>query len=307
LLVPKDTQLKQQIINMISAKSILHHTIPIEGSVITIMGNLGVKQGIELLIQHSITSVPVYDVRECRHNSFLSFLDICYHTMKIYNDPISDSDKEDVWRTATCSEVANMSKTCSFLYLRNTDNIQTAMLKMVSLSNIRRLPVMNLQDEMVGLLTQSNIITTLAPKIDNFPCAKLTIEDLNLGTLRSVKTVNTKSKVRDAFAQLVEYNIYGIPVVDDKNTVVGNISASDIQIIVAGGFSKLEHTVESILPETHQRRSPITIRTSQTVAEAFKIMSTEKIHRLFIVDDKNCLLGLISPVDLIQVVIDQST
>jgi len=109
-------------------------------------------------------------------------------------------------------------------------------------------------------------------------------------------------------SQLVEYHIYGIPVVDDKNIVVGNISASDIQIIlVPGGFSKLENVVESVLPETHQRRSPITIRPSQTIAEAFKIMSTEKIHRLFVVDDKNCLLGLISPVDLIQVVIDHTT
>jgi len=292
-----------------SAKSILQQTITMESSVVSIMGNQNVKQGLDLLIHHSITSAPVYDVRECRHNSFLSFLDICFHTMKIYNDPnIADGDKEDVWRTATCSEVANMSKTCSFLYLRNTDNIQTTMLKMVSLSNIRRLPVMNLHDELVGLLTQSRIIETLASKIDSFPCAKLSIEDLNLGTLRVVKTVNLKSKVKDAFAQLVEYHIYGIPVVDDKNIVIGNISASDIQIIlVPGGFSKLENVVESVLPETHQRRSPITIRPSQTIAEAFKIMSTEKIHRLFVVDDKNCLLGLISPVDLIQVVIDHTT
>jgi len=297
---------------MISAKSILLQTIVMditdESAVVTIMGNQGLKQGMDLLVSHSITSVPVYDVHEGRYNAFLSFLDICHHTMKIYNDPkFAEIEKEEVWSAAFCSEVANVSKTCSFQYLRNRDNLQTAMLKMVSLFNIRRLPVRNLKDDLVGILTQSQIINVLSSKIDIFPFAKLSIEDLNLGILRVVKSVNTKSLVKEAFGQLVEHNIYGIPVVDDNNKVVGNISASDIQLIVPGGFKKLNVTVESILPETHQKRSPITIRPSQTIAEAFKIMSTEKIHRLFVVDDSSHLLGLISPVDLIQALLDHTT
>jgi len=279
-----------------------------ESTVVTVRGNESVALGMEQLINNQITSVPVYDVHEDRYNAFLSFLDVCSHTVKINNDSkIAINDKQSAWKTATCSEVANLSKTCSFQYLRDTDNLQTAMLKMVSLSNIRRLPVMDLQDNLVGVLTQTQIINILAEKIDLFPIAKHTIEDLNLGTMRKVKSVTLTSLVKDAFSQLLEYHIYGIPVVNESNTVVGNISASDIQLIaVNGAFHKFELPIQIILPETHQKRSPIVIKASETIAEAFKIMSSHKIHRLFIVDNKSCLIGLISPVDLIQALLDHT-
>jgi len=277
-----------------------------ESQVITARGNESVFNGLEYLISNGITSVPVYDIREDRYNAFLSYLDICVHTLKVFNDcKIDASDKFNAWKAATCSQVSNMSKSCSYQYLSKNDNLLTATLKMVSLSNIRRLPVTNFHDELVGILSQSHIIKILADKIDTFPCAKLTIDDISLGTMRKLKSVTLTSLVKDVFSQLVENRIYGIPVVDDNNEVVGNVSASDIQIIASSGdFSKFEVSVKTILPETHQRRSPITIKSTQTIAEAFKIMSKESIHRLFVVDNTG-LIGLISPVDLIQAVLDR--
>jgi len=282
-----------------------------EDTVVTVRGNESVALGMERLVANSITSVPVFDVREERYNAFMSSLDICAHTLTIYNDTsIPDADKLRAWKAATCSQVANLSKTCSFLYSQHTDNLQTVVLKMVTLSNIRRLPVMNLKDDLVGILSQSQIINILAEKIDLFPIAQLTIEDINLGTLRHIKSVNLTSLVKDAFTQLVEHHIYGIPVVDEKNTVVGNISASDIQLIVSIGefsVSKFELPIKDVLQDTHQKRNPIVIKVTQTVSEAFKIMSKEKIHRLFVVDNKSALIGLISPVDLLQVLLDHTT
>jgi len=97
-------------------------------------------------------------------------------------------------------------------------------------------------------------------------------------------------------------------VVDQQNKVIGNISASDIKLIVSKlDFSVFDMTVHSILPHTHQKRSPICIHPTQTVSEAFKMMSREKIHRLFITDAKTGqLLGLISPVDLLQALLHHS-
>jgi len=238
---------------------------------------------------------------------FLSFLDVVCHTVKNYHDN-KIQDKMSAWKNRTCYQIANMSQSSSYIYLSDIDNLQTAMLKMVSLSNIRRLPVINLQGDLVGLLTQSVVINILAEKINLFPFSSLTIDDLNLGTLREIKHVTGNSKVIQAFDLLVEHHIYGVPVVDQQNKVIGNISASDIQLIVSKlDFSIFEKTIQSILPETHQKRSPICIHSSQTVSEAFKIMSKEKIHRLFIIDAKTGeLQGLISPVDLLQALLDRS-
>jgi len=278
-----------------------------KGGIISVRGNDSVFASLDLLTNNKITSLPVYDVKEDRYNCFLSFLDICCHTIHIYKDQ-NIADKVTAWKHATCSQVANMSKTCSFQYLSDIENLQTTLLKMVSLSNIRRLPVLNLQGELVGLVTQTEVINILAQKIDIFPFASLTIEDLNLGTLREVKHVTGNSTVRQAFELLVENHIYGVPVVDQKSVVIGNISASDIQLIVSSmNFGVFEAKVHDILPQTHQKRSPICIHTSHTVSQAFKIMSQEKIHRLFITDAKTGQLqGLVSPVDLIQALLNHS-
>lgn len=280
-----------------------------KSGIVSARGNDSVLAALELLINNGVTAVPVYDVKEDRFNSFLSFLDICVHTVKIYKDP-KIQDKVAAWKFATCSQVANLSQTTSFQYLSDNDNLQAAMLKMVSLSNVRRLPVMSLQGELVGLLSQSVVINILSQKIDLFPFASLTIDDLNLGTLREIKHVTVNSTVKEAFDLLVEHHIYGVPVVDSHNVVIGNISASDIQLIVSDSdfnFSVFESKIQDILPQTHQKRSPICVHPSHTVSEAFKIMSKEKIHRLFITDGKTGQLqGLISPVDLIQALLDRS-
>uniref|UniRef100_A0A6B2LCA2 CBS domain-containing protein n=1 Tax=Arcella intermedia TaxID=1963864 RepID=A0A6B2LCA2_9EUKA len=256
-----------------------------------------------ILSEKKVTSVPVYDTKEDRYNSFVSYLDICFFITRLYNNP-KISDKFDNWKSTTCGEVANLSKTCAYQSVRNTDNLRSAMLKMVSLSNIRRMPVVDLQDNLVGILSQSQIINILSSKIQTFPIANFAIEDLNLGTLRKIRSIQLTATVKEAFSVLVEHKFYGIPVVDEQNHPVGNISALDIQLVVASDFAALEKPVKDILPETHQKRTPICIRSDQTLTEAFQIMSKEKIHRLFVVDSKNRLAGLISPVDLIQVLLD---
>jgi len=280
-----------------------------KSGIVSVRGNDSVLAALVLLIQNGVTAIPVYDVKEDRYNSFLSFLDICCHTVKVYKDS-TIADKATAWKYATCTQVANMSKTASFQYLGDTDNLQAAMLKMVSLSNVRRLPVMSLHGDLVGLLSQSVVVNILSQKIDLFPIASLTIDDLNLGTLREVKHVTAHSTVKEAFDLLVENRIYGVPVVDNHNVVIGNISASDIQLIVTESdfnFSVFESKIQDILPQTHQKRSPICVHSTQTVSETFKLMSTEKIHRLFITNPKTGQLqGLISPIDLIQTILDRS-
>jgi len=87
--------------------------------------------------------------------------------------------------------------------------------------------------------------------------------------------------------------------------VVGNLSASDIQLIAVNGeFSKFDIPVSQLLPYANQKRVPVVISPRQTIAEAFKIMGKERIHRLFIVD--GTLVGLLSPVDLLQSLLDHS-
>jgi len=274
-----------------------------KSNIVSVRGNESVFASLDLLITNKITSLPVYDVNEDRFNSFLSFLDISCHTLKIYKSNVEN--KASDWKHATCSQVANLSKTSSFQYLRDEDNLQTTLLKMVSLSNIRRLPVMNLHGDLVGLVTQSEVISILAQKIDIFPFASFTIEELNL-EFREVKHVTGNSTVREAFELLVENHIYGVPVLNDKDVVIGNISASDIQLIAENmNFPLFEVKIHDILPQTHQKRSAICIQSSHTVSQAFKIMSQEKIHRLFITDSQTGKLqGLVSPVDLIQALLN---
>jgi len=275
-------------------------------SLINGRSNDSIAHILSILIENKITSVPVYDTKEERYNSFVSFLDICCFVIDLYNNP-NLTDKIDAFKAVTCGQVANLSKTCSYKSVRNTDSLRIAMLKMVSLYNIRRMPVIDdLQDRLIGILTQSQAIAFISSTIETFPIANLTIEDLNIGTLRKIKSIQLTDKVYTAFSLLVENRFYGIPVVDENNHVVGNISASDVELVIASDFKALDKQVKEILHETHQKRSPILIQPHQTVSDAFKIMTKEKIHRLFVVDKKNCLTGLISPVDLIQVLIDHT-
>lgn len=117
-----------------------------------------------------------------------------------------------------------------------------------------------------------------------------TVRDLmTFGTI----TLPKNAAVIEAVDLLVEGNIHGIVVVDERREPIGVISEADISKALGRNFEDVN--------VTEIMHSPIeTIRMDETIKNAAEIMKSKHIHRLIVIDDSKQMRGVLSLTDIIR-------
>lgn len=129
---------------------------------------------------------------------------------------------------------------------------------------------------------------------------------------KDVISVTPETSLRDAASVLVEKRISGVPVVNDGSEVVGVLSEADI--LVKAGGSPARHRLlgwllepdlgieDKIRAETvaEAMSAPaVTIAPYRPVYEAAKLMVSENVNRLPVVDDGK-LAGILTRADVVR-------
>ena len=119
---------------------------------------------------------------------------------------------------------------------------------------------------------------------------------------RSPVVVSEDEAIAGVAELLAGFEISGLPVVDAHERLVGVVSQTDLVRLRA---SSLPWTGWHGLVVRDLMTSPArTIKTSSSLDEAARIMTTEGIHRLVVVDDRQTPIGVISESDLVREIAD---
>jgi CBS domain-containing protein len=123
-----------------------------------------------------------------------------------------------------------------------------------------------------------------------------------------VATLGPDAMLSNVARQLDERRISAMPIVDASGTITGVVSRTDllhVGRIQAGSHHK---AAALTLPEkrvselvTKNGRKPLVIAPQTTLREAARVMCTERVHRLFVVDGGK-LVGVLSTLDLMTAV-----
>ena len=133
---------------------------------------------------------------------------------------------------------------------------------------------------------------------------------------KSVVTVKESTPLKDVAGLLVEHGISGVPVMDDTGHVAGVISEADFLFKELGPGAIQERRLERLFGPSKTTRAqraklvattageamtspPISIRTSATVAEAARSMTSHAVNRLVVLDDDR-LVGIVTRADLVR-------
>ncbi|MHB1376731.1 MAG: CBS domain-containing protein [Candidatus Humimicrobiaceae bacterium] len=151
---------------------------------------------------------------------------------------------------------------------------------------------------------------------------ELTAQDI---MTKDVVTITKDSTIGDLSKLLISNKISGVPVIDEKGTLVGMVTDGDIitedispvfpyyidPLIMSYSFIEnieqyqkdmkgyLETSVEEIM--TRKVRS---VKIDTHVSEVAKIMVRNKINRVPVVDDDNKLLGIIARDNIIKSMVE---
>jgi CBS domain-containing protein len=125
---------------------------------------------------------------------------------------------------------------------------------------------------------------TIMAKVENRTLREIMTKDL--------ATVTLKDNVYEVACKMRDWNVGMIPVVDEKDDVIGVITDRDI--VIRGLAEKREG---SAAVETVMTRDIILGRPDMTVDEAAKIMAQHQIRRLPVVDNGK-LVGIVALGDM---------
>jgi CBS domain-containing protein len=138
---------------------------------------------------------------------------------------------------------------------------------------------------------------------------------------KEVMTVSPDSSVRDAAKKLYERKISGLPVINEKNEVVGMLTEKDILNLVLPSYSRSFNTV-SFLPSEDPFHKHMEISADKKVKdimrknvncvdqdvsalEAVLVMLKQNVRRLPVVSGKK-LVGIISRHDVVREILKLS-
>jgi len=179
------------------------------------------------------------------------------------------------------------------------------------LSTSHRVAVVDNQN-LVNYITQSDAIEYLHNNKDLLGgIANKSIGALHIAE-KKVISVQQTAPVLEAFKKMILDKVSGIAVVNEKNEIIGCISAHDIRGITGTGellehlyhpYAEYKNIMDSIKVISKAQVIKNTAQTS--LGEVVETFVKEKVHRIFVTDDHNHAVGVISLGDVLKCVSEQ--
>ncbi len=159
---------------------------------------------------------------------------------------------------------------------------------LLAVNRIRHLVIVNSNDELIGVVTLTDILNNLG--LEYF------VEIKNIAKIMTkiVLTVKKGCLVHKAISTMVDRSISCI-IVEENQSPVGVLTERDVTGLLHRGIDTGAIKIEEVM--SHPIR---TISSDAPVHDAAMIMNKEKIRRLVVVDKEGKIAGLVTQYDIIK-------
>jgi CBS domain-containing protein len=180
---------------------------------------------------------------------------------------------------------------------------------------IHRVLVINGEGNYENLITQTDVLLLIGQFLPLLPqvIRKKTVGQMNLLTTK-IKTASKTQSVVQIMSDLKEDNDFvpAVPVVDTNGTLIATFSASNLKGISKGTFTQLLFPILEFLGQQdntkpfqvaiqHQKSlHPVTCTASNTWEEVIRLLIVNRIHRVWLVDNLNKPVGVVSIGDILR-------
>ncbi|KAI9096563.1 hypothetical protein DFS34DRAFT_623259 [Phlyctochytrium arcticum] len=135
-------------------------------------------------------------------------------------------------------------------------------------------------------------------------------QSTNANNKSRVVTVSDKSSALSAFREMHKHNVSAVAITDEQNALVANLSASDLRNMSASNLDTLLDNVFTFLEvDCHRRADQVKadqlkfVEVGQKVHVAVQAMRDAHIHRIWIADDNDHPVGVVTLSDVLSVMV----
>ncbi|KAM3504576.1 hypothetical protein MY11210_008295 [Beauveria gryllotalpidicola] len=288
-----------------------YDVLPLSFRLIVLDTDLLIKKSLNILIQNSIVSAPLWDSQTSRFAGLLTSTDyinvIQYHIQ--YPDEMSKLDQFRL-RSLRDIEKAIGAVPIETLSVHPSRPLFEACRQMLK-TRARRIPLVDVDDEtgretLISVITQYRILKFIAVNnADYTVMLKKTVREINLGSYNNLVTSTMNATVLDVIWLMVDGNISCIPILDSEGRVLNAFEAVDVIPCIKGGvYEDLGGSVgEALCKRPDDSPGIYTCSEDDRLDAIFDAVRKSRVHRLIVVDDDNKLKGVISLSDILKYVL----
>ncbi|KID64565.1 nuclear protein SNF4, partial [Metarhizium hybridum] len=316
-----------------------YDVLPLSFRLIVLDTDLLIKKTLNILIQNTIVSAPLWDSQRGRFAGILTATDYI-NVIQYYCQFPDEMSKLDQFRlsslrgeTIVHQETVEKAVGPAVCMLRQVGlDIEKAIgatpIETVSVhpsrplyeacrrmlkTRARRIPLVDIDDEtgretVISVITQYRILKFIAVNNEhNTVMLKKTVREIGLGTYSNLATMHMDNTVLDAIHLMVDRNISCIPIVDSENRVLNAFEAVDVIPCIRGGaYEELDGSIgEALCKRPEDSPGIYTCGEGDRLDSLFDTIRKSRVHRLIVIDDDNKLKGVISLSDILKYVLIQ--
>lgn len=289
----------------------------------TLRSDTTIREAIKALSKHNFSCAPVVDVSKTGalnlkwQDKYLGIVDTVGLVMYMLDflQGTTDFDKETAlvasFDVNTVSDLTTRAFWCPFVALDESSSLFDAML-LLGQYGLHRIPVLahasEGHDKMTNLITQSALLKLLDRHLHFFhDLTKRSLLDLGLGTPKNVISIDEHKSVLDAFHLIRDQRVSAVPVTNIKGQLVGNVSARDARSLVKDPtmMSMLHGPLIKWLSGDYMET--ITCSPTDSLEVAMKRLNENGVHRIYLVDDNQHLVRVLSLRDVISRFVKEPT
>jgi CBS-domain-containing membrane protein len=264
-----------------------------------------IDDGLTRLAQYGIQSAPVYNRLTNQFLGSVDVMDMVAFVVGAASGVKSGMDFGDAMKQQfrrPVYDIMNVSDADPFLPVP----AQSALAEVLHLfysQGIHRLPLVDSQNNLVGIVSQWDIVAFLQRNGDRPALVKQmnkTLAELDLAP-GNVISVSHRATLKDCFTAIMGYKVSGVAVVDELGYLVGTVSASDLKGVTQENFVTLTMSVADFIRARH-KGGALSCYKEATLRQVTDVIARTGLHRVFVVDAANKPISVVSLTDILQVI-----
>jgi len=291
-----------------------------------------IEQAAKILQQNNIISMPVFDDRTDEPVGIVDVIEIMkYTTFRDYfterpsknakQTPMQDLEFEELlFSIGNVGEIVENSSRAARLHIFLKSDSMSLVMKALSKSDashkvLIRSMVEPPTEQMTNrftyqLLGQTDIVKYLNHQMQSHELPESitsifhkSIEELGLvnQSISAVITASCSMTAIECFEKMTLEQVSAVAIVDEKNHVIANLSASDLRGITSSKLKLLKLPVCDFLKQVHGRNptTPVCCPTNALLKDVLNQILEAKVHRSWVLNSNNQPISVVSMSDII--------
>nr|XP_055072024.1 5'-AMP-activated protein kinase subunit gamma-3b isoform X3 [Misgurnus anguillicaudatus]XP_055072025.1 5'-AMP-activated protein kinase subunit gamma-3b isoform X3 [Misgurnus anguillicaudatus] len=292
-----------------------YDAIPTSSKLVVFDTTLQVKKAFFALVANGVRAAPLWDNKLQCFVGMLTITDFINILHRYYKSPMVqiyelEEHKIETWRALCVSspEVYLQYSLNTLISITPESSLFEAIYSLLK-NKIHRLPVIDPESgNVLHILTHKRILKFLHIFGSTIPKPRFLqkrIEEVEIGTFKSIATVRETETVFDALSIFVERRVSALPVVNEQGKVVALYSRFDvINLAAQKNYNNLNMTMqEAIQGRWCCVEGVLKCYPHETLEIIIDRIAEAEVHRLVLVDNEDMVKGIVSLSDLLQALV----